>query len=101
MADLYSYGELKGEWDMHYAGDLVMGLGYFNGPCVLKLWLGVGKGMLSVKHFCSTKPLLVSVKLNRHHRTATKMRQNLASLNFGDITSLQIAKSVCLCWQAH
>ena len=41
---------------------------------VIKLWSGVSNGLLPVKYFCSTKPLLVSVKFNGDHKTATKMR---------------------------
>ena len=39
---------------------------------VLKLWLGVSKGMLSVEYFGSTEPLFVSVEFNGDHKTAHK-----------------------------
>ena len=39
---------------------------------VLELWLGVSKGMLPVKYFCSTKFLLVSVEFHGDHKTAYK-----------------------------
>ena len=51
---------------------------------VLELWLRLSKGMFPVKYVCSTKPLFVSVNLSGDHMTATKMRQNLETLSFGD-----------------
>ena len=41
-------------------------------PC--EMWLGVSKGMLPVKNFCSMKPLFASVELNGDHKATTKMR---------------------------
>ena len=38
-------------------------------PHLLKLWLGVSKGMLLVKYVCSTKPLFVSFKFHGDRRT--------------------------------
>ena len=55
-----------------------------------KQWFGVSKGMLPVKYFCSTKHPFVSVKFNGDHKTDAKMRQNLATLSFGDITGFKI-----------
>ena len=48
-------------------------------PHVLKLWLGVSKGMLPVKYFCSNKPsFYVSVEFHGGH----KAEVNLATLSF-------------------
>ena len=43
-------------------------------PHVLKLWFGVSNNMFPVRHFCSSKPLFVTVKFNGDHKTTTKMR---------------------------
>ena len=43
-------------------------------PHVLELWLGVSKGMLPVKYFCSTKPLFCQSNLMEIIRLLTKMR---------------------------
>ena len=43
-------------------------------PHVLKLWLGVSKGMLNVKYFRSTKPLYVSVEFHGYIKTVTRLR---------------------------
>ena len=39
-------------------------------PHVLRLLLGVDKGILPVKYFCSTMPLFVLVEFNGEHMTA-------------------------------
>ena len=44
-------------------------------PHVIKLWLGVSMEMLPVSTFAPTKPLFVSVKFHRDHKTATKLRR--------------------------
>ena len=43
-------------------------------PQVIKLWLGVRKGMLPVKYFRSNKASFVSVELHGDHNTVTKLR---------------------------
>ena len=61
-------------------------------PHVLKLWLGVSKGMLPVKCFCSTKSLFVSAEFNGDHKTVTKV--NLVTLSFWDITTFNAVASM-------
>ena len=43
-------------------------------PHVLELWLGVSKGMLPVKYFCSNKASFLSVEFFQDHKTVTKLR---------------------------
>ena len=54
-------------------------------PHVLKLWLGVSKGMLPVKYFLSIKAFFVLVEFHGDHKTVAMMRYNLAILSIGDI----------------
>ena len=43
-------------------------------PHVLKLWLGVSKGMLRVEYFRSNKAFFVSVEFHGDHETVTELR---------------------------
>ena len=69
-------------------------------PHILELWLGVNKGMLPVKCFCSNNAsFFVSVTFNGHHnKTFTKLGYNLATPAFRIITGFNIVVSVCQCF---
>ena len=46
--------------------------------------VGVSNSILPVKYFCSNDASFLSFECN--HRTATKMRLNMATLSFGNTT---------------
>ena len=53
--------------------------------------VGVSKGMLSVKYFCSNMDsFFVSVEFDGDHKTVTNMRLDLATLSLGDIAGFKI-----------
>ena len=71
---------------------IVVGVKTSGSPHVLKLWLGVSKGMLLVKYFCLTKPLFVRVKFIGDH----KGEVNLITLCFVLLPNLnQWYLSIC------
>ena len=57
----------------------------------LKLWLGVSKGMLSVKYFRSNNACFVSVELHGDHMTHNA-EVNLATLSFVYITRFYLTR---------
>ena len=58
-------------------------------PHILWLWLGVGKGMLPVRCFCSNKSSFRSWHCH-------KVDVSLATLSFGDIAGFKTVVFVCL-----
>ena len=64
---------------------------------VLRLWLGVSKGMFPVVYFYSTRSLFMSVKFIGIIRLFTKMLVYLVTHSFGNIAGFKIVVSVCQC----
>ena len=63
-------------------------------PCVLVLWLGVSKGMLSVKYFCSSKFYFYDCQFSLRSLGCHKDKVNLVTLSFEDITGFKTV--ICL-----
>ena len=53
---------------------IVVGVKALGPPHVLRLWLGVSKGMFPIKFFTPTNPLFASVEFFYDHETVTALR---------------------------
>ena len=63
-------------------------------PHVFNLWLGVSKGLLHVKDFCSIKASFCVSQISWRSHDFDKVEANPVTLNFGDLPDL---KQLCLC----
>ena len=62
---------------------------------IVELWMEVGKAMLPMKCFGLRKvSYLGSVQYRRDHKSVTKLRYNLSTLIWGDITGIKTVESV-------